>query len=162
MNRKKLKELAESIAYAVIAVILLYILFWPLKIEGLSMQNTIMSGDRVVISRALKYIGLERGDIVLCRITEDGAETEIIKRLIALPTDHIKLSSGKVYVNDVLLEENYVKEDAAYEEMELTLGKDEYFVMGDNREVSYDSRIIGPLAEKDVLAKYLFTWYSAR
>lgn len=105
-----------------------------------SMEETIMTGSRIIINR-LAYIGREpsRGDIIAFYFPDDG-ETEYIKRIIALPGETIEGADGKIYIDGAVYGEDYIKE-----EMEGSFGpyrvpEDSYFVMGDNRNNSADSR----------------------
>lgn len=103
-----------------------------------SMENTIMTGDRVVGIRFIK--DYKRGDIAVFK-DPDGSGEYLIKRIIGLPGDTITITNGEVYVNNTKLDEPYIKEEMAKEEsFAITLPEEGYFVMGDNRNDSFDAR----------------------
>lgn len=146
-----------------------FFLFEPYLVEGSSMDPTLKDGDRLFVNKTLKFIGdVEKGDIVII----DGKEENIryVKRIIGLPGDKVSAVSGKVYVNGTELEEPYldVNEQEAeemgmlltsdFEEIEVPEGS--YFVMGDNRLNSMDSRNGLGLIEADrILGKSEFIFF---
>lgn len=157
---KRLKEWIESITEAIILAIILFFLFWPTLITGSSMENTFFTGDRVMISRVLVYLNkIDYSDIIVCKINEKGTQSTIIKRLIGLPNDHIIMDNGILYVNGTKVDEPYLKDGYSSGNIDIVLGSDEYFVLGDNRKVSLDSRTIGPISSKEIVGKVLLRWY---
>lgn len=108
-------------------------LFSTVRIAGSSMENTLISGDIALVTHFGKP---ERGSIMQCTFT--GRSGSYVKRVIGLPGDTIEFSAGQLFVNSRPLSEPYVT--SATEDMCITLGEDEYFVLGDNRADSYDSR----------------------
>ena len=161
-NAKKARNLRgwiESIAEAFLIVLVLFLLCWPVRIQGESMEQTFFSGDRVCISRTLSFFGqVKRGDIVMCKIEESGHTENIIKRIIGIPGDEIVIQDGVVSVNGTDLYETYT--DGATEgDLTLTLAKGMYFVLGDNRAVSIDSRAVGPIPKQDIIGKVIVRYY---
>jgi signal peptidase I len=159
-----------TIAIAVAAV--LAIKAWvvnPYRIPSASMEPTLHcaipgvgcqadSSDRVLANRFIyRFRDPERGDIVVFETPEEaveqcGAGGTFVKRLIGLPGDTIGQRSGILRVNGAPLEESYVNGGAAGSDFpERTLGPDEYFMMGDNREQSCDSRRWGPVTRDDLI-----------
>lgn len=160
MNKKNIMEWLQSLIEALIIAGILFVFFWPLKIEGTSMENTFFTGDRVIMSRALVYAGkFERGDLLVCKIKKDGEDKNIIKRLIGLPGDHIEIKDGYVYLNGTPLQEDYLKEEETIGDEDIILAEDEYYVLGDNRAVSLDSREEGPLNRRQLIGKVLLRWF---
>ena len=103
-----------------------------------SMENTIMTGDRVFGVRFLREF--DRGDIVIFK-DPDGGDFYLIKRVIGLPGETVTIENGVVSVNGMQLTEAYLKEPMIPEEdFSITLPEEGYFVMGDNRNDSYDAR----------------------
>lgn len=125
--------------------------------SGESMQKTLRNGTKLLMK---KYEGkeLKRGDIVSFAIYIDGEKQSVIKRIIALPNEMINIKGNDVYVDNQLLDEPYAYYSGQDEvTLTLTLSEDEYFVMGDNRMDSLDSRVIGGVPKEnitDILFKY--------
>ena len=155
ISREHILDWMKSIVYAGIVIILLYFLFWPLKIEGSSMESTFFSGDRVMVSRALSLFPLSRYDIIVCNIRYKEGYISIVKRIIAMPSEHLEIINGVVYVDGKQIGKCHVQ-NIVRDNLSITLGEDEYFVMGDNRYISKDSRHIGPIRRRDVVARVLF------
>lgn len=125
-----------------------------------SMKNTINEGDKVIGLRlAYLFDEPERGEIVMFW-APDKKDTIYIKRVIGTPGDTVKIENNTVYVNGKALKEPYISEwTNSPGTSEWVLGKDEYFMMGDNRNHSNDSRYFDkPIKEKAIIAKALFRW----
>lgn len=130
-----------------------------------SMENTIMPGDDLLGFR-LAYLNSEpkRGDIIIFKFPDDETQ-KYVKRVIGLPGDTVTIDDGKVYINDSTepLEEDYLKEDwvKAAGPYVYQVPEDSYFVMGDNRNDSYDSRYwTNTFVTKDkIIGKALFIYY---
>lgn len=129
-------------------IIISNFLICRVTVEGVSMNPTYHSGDTLFINRVAKP---ERGDIVT--FSRNGKN--YIKRVIGLPGDKVYISDSKVYINGDVLEENYINEKTfdggVLENTVCTLGDGEYFVMGDNRNYSLDSREFGVVYEDEIL-----------
>lgn len=108
-------------------------LFSAVRIAGTSMEDTLVSGDVVLITR---WEAPERGSVMQCTFTGRGGS--YVKRVIGLPGDTVEFSGGQLIANGQPLSEPYVSSET--EDMRITLGADQYFVLGDNRAESYDSR----------------------
>lgn len=117
------------------------------RVRGSSMNPTVSDGDCYI---ATTYWSIDPGDIVIAQ--SDALNTRIIKRVIGVPGDTIGIYNGIVYRNGQPLTEDYIAEPMVTADLaSFTLGEDMYFLMGDNRNVSADSRRIGPVAGKDIL-----------
>lgn len=159
---KIVKEWLNSLKEAFIIVLILFIFFWPIKIHGRSMEKTFFSNDRVIVSRALVFFNkISQSDIVVCRINESGNTLSIIKRIIAVSGDSIQIQNGKVFVNDKLIEEPYVYYTDGTDMDKMVVPENEYFVMGDNRQLSYDSRYtyIGTIPKNKIIGKVILKWF---
>ena len=121
-------------------------------VAGVSMEPTLRSGDCVLVTRFdYRKSAPARGDVVLCRLPNRAGG--YIKRVVGLPGETVRIVSGQTYVDGQLLEEPWAT--PADEDYEISLGEDQYLVLGDNRPVSYDSREedIGSLASGDFLGR---------
>lgn len=128
-----------------------------------SMESTVMPNDRVIAFR-LSYLfdKPKRGDIVIFHFPDDESQ-EFLKRIIGLPGDIIDIVDGKVYINDsnAPLEEVYLKDIPNGDFGPYKVPEDSYFLMGDNRDVSYDSRYWDNTFVKrdEIIAKAIFKYY---
>ena len=114
------------------------------NVEGSSMEPLFSDGDKILV---LRHGEIQRGKIVIA--LDKTSNKYIIKRCIGLPGDEVKVRDGNLYVNNKKVDEPYVKGNTEDFE-EVKVGNNEYFVMGDNREKSKDSRIIGCIKKKDI------------
>lgn len=135
-------------------------------ISGPSMEPTLQNNDQIFVEKISKYFKIERGDIVTIDEAEDDhPHNLLIKRVIGLPGEKIEINNGVVYINDQELMEEYLPNGVvttANPEMEHSseiLGEDEYFVLGDNRSVSKDSRRLGPVHKDQIIGKLLVRFY---
>ncbi|HCL03979.1 MAG TPA: signal peptidase I, partial [Lachnoclostridium phytofermentans] len=133
------------------------------EIPSSSMENTVMTGDRLIGNRLSYVISKpKRGDIVIFKWPDDRSEN-YIKRIIGLPNETVTIKDGKVYINhsETPLDEPYLKEPMMPEEdMEFQVPEDCYFCLGDNRNVSEDARywINKYVPRKDIIGKPLFRY----
>jgi signal peptidase I len=125
------------------------------EIQGVSMTPTLLDGDRYLLYRcAYLFRSPRQGEIVVIRDPQDHGLS--IKRIVALPDDTVEIRWDGVYVNQTKLREPYLTSAAALASGELhvrptKLGSNSYFVLGDNRSKSFDSRYYGPIRRDDIL-----------
>ena len=153
-----LRDLVISVVVSAIIIIFLY---QPVRVEGTSMLPVLEDQDRLFINKLAYRVGeIHRGDVVVFLYPHDH-EKSYIKRVIALPGDTLRIDHGQVYVNDARVEEPYVprqfEDDRSQPEM--TVPKHEYFVMGDHRSVSSDSRDFGPVDRELIYGKAAFVYW---
>lgn len=123
-------------------------------IDGASMEPTFRSGDRCLLNRVAPLIGsIDRGDMVVLK--DRGDNDFAIKRIVGLPNDEVVIRKGAVFINGERLEERYLapltQTWTPAGESRFKLGPENFFVLGDNREVSEDSRYYGPVSSKVLL-----------
>ena len=166
-----LYEVLDWAKHIIIAVVVgvLFITFVGQRtvVYGMSMSPTLENGDQLIIEKiSPKVGGIKRGDIVTIYIHGmlDEGKDYLIKRVIAIEGDTIKVEDGKVYVNGEMIEEDYIRGDYTYEERlrsEVRVGRNQVFVMGDNRLKggSNDSRSLGLFDVKTIRGKAIFRWF---
>ncbi|MBC5707713.1 signal peptidase I [Hungatella hominis] len=154
------------IAAAVIAFVLNNFIIANSKVPSGSMENTIMTGDRVIGSRlSYRFSDPKRGDIVIFHFPDDPTGTiYYVKRIIGLPGDTVDIIDGKVYLNgsETPLDESYIREPMDPEPpARFEVPEDSYFMMGDNRNFSADARRWeNKYVKRDkIIAKVLFRYY---
>ncbi len=153
------KEILTFIVLAIIIVVPVRLFIaQPFVVEGESMHPTFESGNYLIVDELTYHLSIpKRGDVVVFRYPGDPS-VFYIKRLIGLPGETVHISHGQTTVTKtdgtvVTLNESYVvAEDATYTQ-DTTLGSDQYFVMGDNRPRSSDSRIWGALPKKNIVGR---------
>ena len=160
----ELIEWAESFIFAIFVIILVFtFVFRIVQVDGPSMEDTLHDGDRLILTH-FNY-SPKRGDVVV--LNSRGLNETIIKRVIAVEGDTISIDfvNGIVTLNGEELKEDYIKEPTYFQEgrpiENLTIGKGQVFVMGDNRNHSTDSRseIVGVIDTEDILGRAIFRVY---
>lgn len=140
-----------------LALIVRALLFQPFWIPSESMEQTLAKQDRIMVNKMSYRVGdIGRGDVIVFEPPVDAANgyDHLIKRVIGLPGDTVEGRDGAVWVNDALLDEPYLDPgDPIYDFGPTTVGDDAYFVMGDNRDESADSRVIGTIPESNVVGR---------
>jgi signal peptidase I len=135
-------------------------IFQNFVVEGSSMVPTLIQGDRLIVSRLSYFLGEpDRGDIIVFQYPY-GPERDFVKRIIGLPGETIAIQNGQVFINGKPLPpEDYVQNKSSDAIAPVTLGDDEYFVMGDNRTGSSDSRSWGPMQKHFIIGKAWLIYY---
>jgi signal peptidase I len=154
------RDLAFSV---LIAVVLIVFIYQPVKVEGTSMMPSLTDQERIFINKFTYRFGLgdiERGDTVVFWWPIDPSKS-YIKRVIGLPGDAVRIERGDVYVNGRKLVEDYVEADFRDESNfpERIVKPGEYFVLGDHRSSSSDSRTWGCVPRKDIYGKAVFVYW---
>ncbi len=134
-------------------------------VDGESMENNLMDGDQVLVEKVSRYFSdYDRFDVVVFYPFEGRSDEYYVKRIIGLPGETIQIVGEDIYINGEILEEDYGEDPITYAgiaETPVRLGEDEYFVLGDNREISYDSRYepVGVINKKQIDGKaFLCIW----
>src|SRR5271165_615462 len=139
-----LRDVLVSVAASVLIIMFLY---QPVRVEGTSMLPRLEDRDRLFINKFVYHFeAIHRGDVVVFHYPRDP-EKSYIKRVIALPGDRLRIERGEVYLNGRLVPEPYVPEEYRDSKSlpEMVVPDDEYFMMGDHRSISSDSREFGPV-----------------
>ncbi len=165
-NKKTFKDIAkEYYPYVIIIIVVLLFkafLFAPIQVNGPSMYPTLKDKDIMILNKIeYRFNDIERFDIVVIE-----KESFIIKRVIGLPGDIVSVKNNILYINEEEVEQNFLEDDVVtndftFEELDLE-GKvpdGYYFVLGDNREVSADSRLLGFISKKEIIGKATLTLF---
>ena len=144
-----------------ISAFIIVFLYQPVKVEGTSMMPSLDDQERIFINKFVYRIEpIQRGDIVVFRYPRDPQKS-FIKRVIGVAGDHVRIVDGRVYLNGKLLVEDYVphifRDDRSYPDV--VVPPDSYFVLGDHRSLSNDSRDFGPVDSSYIYGKAVFGYW---
>jgi signal peptidase I len=153
-----LRDLMISLAISAFIIVFLY---QPVKVEGTSMMPSLDDQERIFINKFVYRIeAIEPGDVVVFRYPRDTSKS-FIKRVIGVAGDRVRIESGQVFVNDKALVEDYVAngfiDDRSYPE--IVVPPHAYFLLGDHRNMSNDSRDFGPVNERFIYGKAVFGYW---
>jgi len=167
-------ELTETIVIGLSLFLVVYLFFMqPHQVNGQSMVPSFQSGEYVLTDKVSYRFGEpRRGDVIVFHAPPaaqcpTGTGCDFIKRVIGLPGETVSVKNNKIYVNNVQLEESYlpatfVTEAGAYTRgRDVNLGASEYFVAGDNRSHSSDSRAWGPITDSEIVGRAFFRYWPA-
>jgi signal peptidase I len=159
-DKSWLKDLLIFIFSVVFIVIpIRFFVIQPFLVSGSSMEETFNNSDYLIVDRISYRINEpERGDVIVFKYPKDPSKF-FIKRIIGLPNEKIVIEGEKIYIEqsdgeNMLLEEDYITY-SSFNDAEFSIGENEYFVMGDNRAQSVDSRVFG-LLERDLIIGKVF------
>ena len=158
LMRGWLRDLVLSLGVAAFIIIFIY---QPVKVEGTSMLPALSDQERIFVNKFVYRVEpISRGDVVVFRYPLDPSQS-FIKRVVALAGDRVRIDSGLLYVNGIAIEEPYVpmqfRDDRSLPEF--IVPAQTYFVLGDHRSLSDDSRVFGPVAEEFVSGKAVFAYW---
>ncbi len=144
-----------------VSAFIITFLYQPVRVEGTSMLPNLEDQDRLFINKFAFHLGeINRGDVVVFRYPRDQTKS-YIKRVIGLPGDDLRIDHGTVFVNGSKLSEPYVParyaDDRSHQPLKVPPG--EYFVMGDHRSISSDSREFGPVRKDLIYGKAAFVYW---
>jgi signal peptidase I len=153
-----LRDLIISLGISAFIIIFLY---QPVKVEGTSMMPSLDDQERIFVNKFVYRLeSIQRGDIVVFRYPRDPSKS-FIKRVIGLSGDRIRIDGGQVYVNGNLLDEDYIPpayaDERSYKTIVVPPGC--YFVLGDHRSLSNDSRDFGPVNLSFIYGKAVFGYW---
>ncbi|NBJ91512.1 signal peptidase I [Parablautia muri] len=166
ISREMVREIFVTLFYCFAAVLLAFVIVFSIGMKismiGVSMEPALYNGQEVLINRFVyKMLSPKRGDIIAFLPNGNPNSHYYLKRVIGLPGERVQIINGYVYINGELLaeDESYDKiADAGIAETEILLESDEYFVLGDNRNISEDSRSgnIGPIKKETIAGRAWF------
>jgi signal peptidase I len=152
----KMKYFRDILITVVISIFIFLVLQFTIgtfRVYGTSMLPGILPDDYIIVSKVdYRLHKPERGDVIVLRSPRDQT-TDLIKRIIAIPGDTIEIRNSQIFVNDKVVSEPYIKEAPNYKYPKQTLPEDNYFVLGDNRNVSSDSHIGWYAIDDDIIGK---------
>ncbi len=161
-TRQEIKEWALTILTAIVLVIIIRTFLLDSRIvPSASMVPTIEIGDRLFVEKVThRFSGIERGDVVVfVPPAASNLEDDLIKRVVGLPGDTLEMKDGTLYVNSEPVEEPYIAEPIQYEFPALEVPEGKMFVLGDNRNRSFDSHEWGFADIESVKGKALITYW---
>ena len=152
IGRRPARTVARMIALILVSFVLFRFLFLPIRVVGNSMVPTYHNGRINLINRlAFRWHGPKRGDVVAVQL--DSTHLVLLKRVVGLPGEHIAIRAGRVVANGRTLDEPYAQVlESPPSQREIVLGTEEYFVIGDNRDIS----AYGVVHQHEVLGKVVF------
>lgn len=155
------KDVAESILIAVVLAFLIRIfVFQPFYIPSSSMEPTLMPGDRIIVNKFIyRFREPARGEVMVFKYPLDP-KRDFIKRVIGLPGDSVEIKDSTLYINGKKVDESYLPENLAFNDYgPVKVDKGAYFVLGDNRNNSEDSRFWGFAPRKNVVGKAILIYW---
>jgi len=166
-------DVIETVVVALSIFLVIYLFFLqPHQVQGQSMEPNFHTGEYLLTDKVSYQTGdPQRGDVVVFHAPEaagcvEGTGCDFIKRIIGIPGDTVAVKDNSYYVNGMLLPEPYLPSgnitrpaDFAKEGHEILLGPEEYFVSGDNRPHSHDSRAFGPITRQDIVGRAFFRYW---
>jgi len=160
--RRELRSWTRDLAIALgLAIVVMIFLYQPVKVEGTSMYPLLSDQERIFINKFIyRFEPIERGDVVVFWYPLDRSKS-FIKRVVGLPGESIEIRTGHVYINGQELADQYVP--GGYLDGSNSAARripsDSYFVMGDHRDSSNDSRVFGPVARQYIYGKAVFAYW---
>ncbi|MGA3125795.1 MAG: signal peptidase I [Candidatus Korobacteraceae bacterium] len=163
-DRGAWRWLREIVVALGISIFIIVFLYQPVKVEGTSMMPGLADQERIFINKFVyRFEAIECGDVVVFRYPVDPSKN-YIKRIVGVPGDRVEIFRGAVFVNGERLQEPYVPEQFRDERSmsEIMVPEGSYFVLGDHRNLSSDSRDFGVVERKAIFGKAVFAYWPAR
>jgi signal peptidase I len=151
-------DVAETLILSIVLFAAINAVSARIRVDGASMEPTLQSGEFVIVNKLAYLFGEPKtGDVIVFHFPRDP-DQEYIKRIIGLPGDRVEIKNGEVYVNDRVLDEDYIAASPVYEDI-LEVPGDSLIVLGDNRNNSSDSHNWGPVPLDYVIGKATFVYW---
>jgi signal peptidase I len=160
--RRELRGWTRDLAVALgLALVIIIFLYQPVKVEGTSMNPLLSDQERIFINKFIYHFEpIDRGDVVVFWYPLDRSKS-FIKRIVGLPGETVEIRAGEVYVDGKKLADQFIPssylDGSSYGPIELP--EDQYFVMGDHRDSSNDSRVFGPVPRQYIYGKAVFAYW---
>jgi signal peptidase I len=159
ISKSEFKEYLEAVGIAIILSFLITFIVQAFYIPSGSMRPTLKPGDRIFVNKFIyRFKDPERFDIIVFKYPVNPRK-KFIKRVIGLPGDTVEIKSGNVYINAKQIEEDYTLDQGYSDYQKVKISPKNYFVLGDNRNNSEDSRFWGFVPRKNVVGKALFRFW---
>lgn len=166
-NISKPKNEKKDMSWTSFFILLAFIVFFrvfilePHTVSGSSMDNTFKNGDYVIVDKiSYRFKNPEKGDVVVFNPPAEAENTNrFIKRIISKPGEKIEIKDDNTFINNELIPENFIYYKSPKTSPLINLQEDEYFVMGDNRFASFDSRYWGPVTKEAIEGRVLLRLY---
>lgn len=158
------REIIDWVKTIIVSLVLAFLIVQVIKptiVSGESMYPTLNDRDYLILNRmAYKFGDIDRGDIIVFKSDlrqDNGKQKDLIKRVIAIPGDHLIIKDSKVYINGEVQNEPYIHNEYTSGDIDVVIPQNEVFVMGDNRENSRDSRSsdVGLVNEDDIIGEVM-------
>ncbi|MGB9598557.1 MAG: signal peptidase I [Minisyncoccales bacterium] len=165
MKKNFLNFLLETLKSLILAGIIVLpirlFIFQPFLVQGASMAPHFSTGDYLIVDEiSFRFREPRRGEVIVFKYPVHPSQ-KFIKRVIGLPGETVEVKDGNIFINGKILKEDYLNNVLTFPTAKISLGPDEYFVLGDNRDSSLDSRVFGPLKRKYLVGRVLikvFSW----
>jgi signal peptidase I len=153
------RDLIETLVLAAVIFLAVNTLTGRYEVQSISMEPTLHEGQYLIVSKVAYWIHPpQRGDVIVLDPPSGQSTVPYIKRIIGLPGEQVEVRDGRVWIEGVALNEPYISGPPMYRE-QVTLGPDEYLVLGDNRNHSSDSHIWGTLPRENIVGKSVFRYW---
>ena len=151
----------DLILSLLLAFVVIFFLYQPVQVEGTSMAPRLTPHERILVNKLTYRVGpIKRGDIVVFRFPLDPSKS-YIKRVVGLPGEWVSLTDGQVLINGAPLDEPYLpaRDHDHHTHMPVRVGAGQYYVLGDHRAMSNDSRVWGTVDQKFIYGKAVFAYW---
>lgn len=150
MKKEQVKELLIYLGIIAFVILLRTYIITPVRVDGTSMNDTLKDGNIMILNKInYRFNDIKRFDIIVIKYKTE----KFIKRVIGFPGETLKIVDNELYINNLKVDEPFLTEETEDYFYEGSIPKDCYFVMGDNRDDSLDSRYFGCFMKKDILGK---------
>ncbi|TCT13950.1 signal peptidase I [Natranaerovirga pectinivora] len=155
LDKIEMLEWIKIIIFSLLVILLFHWIIWPIRVYGRSMEKTLYHNDFMIISKAITFINpIENGDIIVIEVPMDDKEALAVKRIIGVSGDHVIIKDEDVYVNGIKINEDYIL-GKTYGDIDTIVENGYVFVLGDNRQISKDSRDFGSIPLNKIRGKVI-------